>query len=138
MGRKKVQKINNDDLIRTSIDYERYVIVNSNTLKSIYGENLKQTKDADVLEGFVKIISDKSFVYRKVLGRAVAGDYVQMGYRTQCELNVDESDDVTIKPANWMCYLWYNSEAYIKYIFRIAVFGLTISFASLVISIVGL
>lgn len=117
--------------MKINLDYERYVLAHSSAFKAIFDESINDTEDSNVLDGFVKISYNGHSIYRKLIGRSVDGDYIQMGYRTQRELQVKENEDVQITPANWFCYYWCNSENYIKHIFQIAVIGFVIAIVSL-------
>lgn len=135
-----VKNISDVSFIKSHIDFERYVRVHSRSFSEIYHDSLKKTDDHNSLEGIVSIYSIESnkTIYRKLVGGHVNSGDVEMGYRTQCELKVREGENVDIKPANWFCYYWCNSDSYLKHPFRIAFFSAVITMFSFIIGIVSL
>lgn len=138
----KVSKITDIEFVKYHIDFERYVLIYSSDFEAIFDEKMKDTNNSNMLEGLVKITNNnnknKKSVYRKCIGRHVEKDIVQMGYRTQSELEIKSGNEVEIKPAKWFPYYWHNSDSYYKYPFRIACIALIITCLSFLLNILFL
>lgn len=132
MKKMTVEKISNSDFVKFHLDFERYVLVHSKAFEAIFDKKMKDTLDANELEGLVKITHNGNTVYRKCIGGAVTKDHIQMGYRTQSELQANAGDDVNVEKACWFCYLWCNSDSYYKYPFILAVAALILTAASFI------
>ena len=132
----EVQNILDKDFVNFNIDFERYVLVYSRNYEAIFGEKINETDNSNVLEGFVKLTYNNRSIYRKAIGRKVDSTHIQMGYRTQSELSVNEGENVKVSPTCWFCYYWYNSENYIKHGFRIGLLGFVLAVVSFLIGII--
>jgi len=91
------------------------------------------------IDRYVKITTTDSHksIYRKSSGRnGVLSNQVALAYKTQKELGVQPNTDVTITTSSFWGYYWYNSESYVKLMFRIGVIGIIITVLSSFISIV--
>jgi len=133
-----VQKILDKDFVKFNIDFERYVLVYSRNFEAIFDEKINETDNSNVLEGFVKLTYNNRSIYRKAIGRKVDSTHIQMGYRTQSELSVKKGEEVkvSVSPACWFCYYWYNSENYIKHGFRIGLIGFVLAVVSFLMGII--
>lgn len=115
----KVQNISDSDFVKSTPDYERYVMVHSSAFAAIFDEKVKVATNPNTLEWFVKITYKGKSVYRKcIIGRNIASDFIEMGCCTQSELGVKTGKKkVHVEPTDWFYYYWCNSDTYYKYPF---------------------
>lgn len=134
----KIQNTSADKLF----DVEPYVFVHSSEFGNIYESQINEvigqnkSKKVSELNGYVEVCYSGKRVVRKCRGANVGAGKIQMGYRTCCELGLDQKNvqQVCVRPICWFLYYWRNSDAGIKGPFVFAFVGL---FLSVLLAIIG-
>ena len=137
MGKYEIRKL---DLGKKDLagDCEKLAFFYSKEFEEINeGENMKETTDPDKLYGYLKIISQfGKVIYRRY--RSIAGikqGEVHLTYRSYCELASEPGDKVWVEKSNWFSFYWYNSDAGVRWPFKIAFIGIILAIISFLITL---
>lgn len=125
------------DFVSSNIEYEQYALVYSKNLEVIANGNKEQELEEDLnLDRFVKICANGNTVRRKCRGYngCQAGE-IMLGSRTRKELGIGKDTQVCVKSSSMICYYWNNSEGYVKWGFRIAIFGFCLTILSSIVTL---
>lgn len=116
---------------------EKYAVMNADTFKKCTGYRKSSVKDAEKLEGLLKItnLHSKKSIYRKYrYDKSVMDNQIRLSLTARSELgielNKDTNRNVCVEKANWFCYYWHNSDSSICMPFRLAVLALFCSVLS--------
>ena len=135
----KVFEIEYDE-IATIENHERFLFTYQRNFESIFGSSLKDAykkKQIKIVEGFLKITNKSAkSIYRRYRGSNKESDRVCLGYRSMCELGLNDGDEVSVEPTSWFKYLIHNSDSYIRYTVIFAIVGLACSVLSFLLSII--
>ncbi len=119
---------------------ERYLYLYPKDYEKITGCSIKDAysnKKTNLIEGFLKITNESGkIIYRRFRGCGVPSGSVYLGYRSMCELGLNNGDSITVEPTSWWNYYLHNSDSYVKHTVRIAIFGLICTVVSMVFSII--
>ena len=130
------------NLVSNIDNHERFLFVYPRDYEKITGCSMKKafTKNkTNLIEGFLKITNESGKrIYRRFRGCNVDSGSVYLGYRSMCELGLQDGDMVTIEPTSWLKYYFHNSDSYIRHTVRIAIFGLLCTVVSMALSIIQL
>lgn len=134
----KVFTLTQDFVIKHPSDYENLVALQSRQISPFIKKDDKTSPDTT--EGIVCIlnVSKGKCIYRKAVGAAAYGldsDHAMLSARSMKQLEVQEYDEIIIKPANWFFYLWNHCDSTICHPFRVAII---IGLLSIGISLISL
>lgn len=134
----KVFTLTQDFVSKHPNDYENLVALQSKQISPYIKKEGKTSPDT--IEGIVCILnaSKRKCIYRKAVGAAAYGldsDHAMLSARSMKQLDVQEYDEIIIKPANWFFYLWNHYDSTICHPFRVAII---IGLSSIGISIISL
>ena len=128
--------------VATIDNYERFLFTCPNNYAKITEISMREAykkKRTDIIEGFLKITnSSGKSIYRRFRGYNNTSDTAYLGYRSMCELGIEDGDEVSVEPSCWFKYLIHNSDSYIKYSVIFAIVGVVCSVLSLLVAIVQL
>lgn len=141
----KVFTLTQDFVIKHPNDYENLVALQSKQISPFIKKEGEISPDT--IEGIVRIqnASNKcKCIYRKAVGAVVYGldsEHAMLSARSMKQLDVQEYDELIIKPANWFCYLWNHYDSTIRHPFRVAIIigllSIGISLISLLLTIIN-
>ena len=117
-----------------------FAFLYSGEYAEIFGYPMNEVRDANDIAGYLKIKSKNKTIYRKYHGWNIDKKKVQLTYRTLCELGLVNSHEeyVEVTPSNWFCYYYKNSNAGIKWPFRIGFYSLLLGMIPIISSIIEL
>ena len=128
------------NLVENIDNHERYLYLNPKDYEKITGCSIKDAysnKKTNLIEGFLKITNGSGkIIYRRFRGCSALSGSVYLGYRSMCELGLNNGDPITVEPTSWWNYYLHNSDSYIKQTVRIAIFGLLFTVVSMVLSVI--
>lgn len=130
------------NLVANIDNHERFLYLYPKDYEKITGCSIKDAylrNKTDLIEGFLEItnMSGKK-IYRKFRGCSVDSGKVYLGYRSMCELGLNDDDTVFVEPTSWLKYFLNNSDTYVRKTVKIAIFGLVCTVLSLVLTIIQL
>ena len=136
MAEYQVQVFDKEGCISTECD--NYAFFHSMTYKEIENKQMNQREDNENdFYSYVELKAEgRHPIYLKYHSWHTYKNYVMLSYKNRCLLGMGKSGSlgmVKITKTSWFKYYWYNNDSGIKQPFRIAVWGLVLTFISTII-----
>ena len=130
------------NLVANIDNHERFLYLYHKDFKKITGFSIKDAylqNKTELIEGFLVITNmDGKKIYRRYRGCHVNSDKVYLGYRSMCELGLNDGDKIFVEPTSWLKYFLNNSDTYVRTTVKIAIFGLACTVLSTLVSFIAL